>query len=266
MPLNEMNFTERVGESEFADRLLCLALDIGSGMLKSGGEIHRVEDTVNRICRAYGAAHVEIFAISSVIFAAIRLQSGEYSSQIRRVDSVDNHLQRLEQYNSLSRRICKNQVPLDELDAMIVDIKKTPSYPSWLRILAAGFGAGVFAIFFGGGLWDGLLAMVIGAIMFSVDLLPSARVNRLAKTAVQSFLGGLLASLAIRAGLGQDQEAIMIGTIMVLIPGLSFGTAFRDLLCGDFLTGTLNTVQCVLAAAMIAGGYLLAMFFVGGIV
>ena len=59
---------------------------------------------------------------------------------------------------------------------------------------------------------------------------------------------------------------IMIGTIMLLIPGVSFGTAFRDLMCGDFIAGTLKTVQCILAALMIAAGYLLSMFVMGGVI
>ena len=35
--------------------ILSLALDIGERMLKSGAEVARVEDTVSRICQAYGA-------------------------------------------------------------------------------------------------------------------------------------------------------------------------------------------------------------------
>ena len=69
----------------FSDRLLCLALDVGEGMLKSGAKIHRVEESICMICAAYGAAHVEAFAITSLIVASPRLENGEYSVQIRRV-------------------------------------------------------------------------------------------------------------------------------------------------------------------------------------
>ena len=80
----------------FADNtteyMLCLALDIGEGMLKCGAEINRVEDTIERICTAYGAVHIEIFAIPSVIIAAIRMANGDYSSQVRRVKKIENNL------------------------------------------------------------------------------------------------------------------------------------------------------------------------------
>ena len=249
-----------------ADEILRIALDIGGAILKSGGEINRVEDTVSRICRAYGAEHVEIFAIPSILIAAIRLKNGEYSSQVRRIDNVSNNLYRLEEYNSISRRICRNTPEIEEVDKMIADVKKKTPYPSWLCLIGAILAAGSFAVFFGGDIFDGLVAGFIAIPIYFIDSLPFRRVNRLAKTVMQSFIGGMFALLAVILGIGSNEGMIMIGTIMILIPGLSFGTAFRDLLCGDFLAGTLKTVQCFLIALMIAAGYLLSMFLLGGYV
>ena len=39
-------------KDDFAQYLLCLALDVGEGLLKTGGEVSRVEDTIERICYA----------------------------------------------------------------------------------------------------------------------------------------------------------------------------------------------------------------------
>lgn len=250
---------------EFANKLLCIALDVGEGMLKTGGEIHRVEDTVTRICKSYGAQHVEIFAIPTLILAAVRLKNGEYSSQMRRIDNTENDLYRLEQYNAISRRLCQEHPPLEEVDRMIYDVKHSQVYPKWFRALAAAFAAGAFAVFFGGDLWDGTVAALIGVVMFMIDLISFHQINRLAKTVLQAFIGGFFACLAMKIGLGHDMSSIMIGTIMVLIPGVAFGAAFRDLLCGDFLAGSLKTVQCILSALMIAAGYLIAMLMMGGV-
>ena len=62
--------------SKNTEYLLCLALDIGEGMLKNGAEVSRVEDTIERICKAYGAVHVEVFSIISYIHAALRMPDG----------------------------------------------------------------------------------------------------------------------------------------------------------------------------------------------
>lgn len=263
---NEMELNRTFADAETeADRLLCLALDVGDGMLKSGGEINRVEETVVRICRAYGARHTEVFSIPSVIIAAIRMPDGSYSSQVRRIHSTANDLYRLEQFNEISRWACREVPKLEELDERLRAVKSRRGTPTWLRCLAAATAAGAFAVFFGGNWQDGMMAALIGALVFLIDCIPVKQFNGLAKTLIQSLLAGILAVFAVHVGLGADAGMIMIGTIMLLVPGLSFGTALRDLLCGDILAGTLKTVQCALAALMIAGGYLLAMFLMRGI-
>ena len=68
------NQTREIYKDNFSEYLLCLALDVGEGMLRNGGEVSRVEDTMERILYAYGAAHVEVFAIISYINAAVRMQ------------------------------------------------------------------------------------------------------------------------------------------------------------------------------------------------
>ena len=51
---------------------------------------------------------------------------------------------------------------------------------------------------------------------------------------------------------------VMIGTIMLLVPGVAIGMAFRDLMYGDILAGSMKTVQAILQAVMIAFGYIMA--------
>ena len=107
---------KEIYKKDFAAYLLCLALDVGEGMLKNGGDVNRVEDTIERICRAYGAEHVEVFTIISVINAAVRMPDGSYSSQLRRVKSTSNNLGKLERLNALSREICREKPSLDDFD------------------------------------------------------------------------------------------------------------------------------------------------------
>ena len=80
----EENKVTTKGEST-AEAILRRALDVGSGMLKNGGEVSRVENTVARICRAWGAEHVEVFSIISVIHASVHMPDGTRSTQMRRI-------------------------------------------------------------------------------------------------------------------------------------------------------------------------------------
>ena len=253
-------------KENFAEYLLCLALDVGEGMLKSGAEISRVEDTIERICRSYGAEHIEVFSIISLINAAVRMPDGSFSSQIRRVKSTATDLSKLEALNALSRRICREKPSLKEFDEQIHAIKSLKSYPTPVQIIASSVTVGAFAVFFGGKLADALIAMTIGLIISLFDIYSSTKFNSMAKTIFSSFIASLIAAITVKLGLGKSVEAIITGSIMLLVPGLAFGTAMRDLLGGDLLAGILKTMQACISALMIAFGYLLAMSLFGGAV
>ena len=246
------------------ERLLCLALDTAEGMLKCGAEINRVENTVERICKAYGAEHVEVFSITSLILAAIRMPNGSYSSQMRRIKGTENNMMRLELYNSVSRRICSETPPLSEFEKMLTEAKSKRSYPLWLVTIAAMAAAGGFAVFFGGTVFDAISAALIGCIIHLVEKGALMKINRMVKTAISSFIGGMLSCLSVLIGFGDNAGIIMTGTLMLLVPGIAFGTALRNLLWGDILSGTLEIVRAALTAFMIALGYMLAMFILKG--
>ncbi len=258
------NRERAIYKDNFAEYLLCLALDIGEGMLKNGGEISRVEDTIERICRAYGAVHVEVFSIISVIVASVRMADGSYSSQLRRVKQTGMNLGMLERLNALSREACSEKPELYRLDARLAEVKRQRTYPKWVTTLAMTVIAMGFTFFFGGKLVDAMIAGVIGAVTSLFEIFPSKYINGMAKTALSSFVIALMAGLSVMINIGTDGGTIIIGSIMPLVPGLSFGTAMRDLLCGDLASGSLRTLQAVLRALMIAFGYLLAFVIVGG--
>lgn len=255
-----MEQVKELYKDNFTDYLLCLALDVGEGMLKSGGEVARVEQTIELICRAYGAVHVEVFSIISVINAAIRMPDGSYSSQMRRVRSSANDLYRLELYNEISRTICRETPALAEFDARLHEVKKKRAYPAWVTVPASALAAAAFAVFFGGAFAECLAALFVGALVGLIDLTLGNHLNDLAKIIISSFAAGLLSSFASFLSPYINGGQIMIGTIMLLVPGVAFGTALRDLLCGDLIAGGLKTVQAILAALMIAFGYMLSMF------
>ncbi len=241
------------------DCILCLALDVAEGLLKNGDSVRHVEDTIERICRAYGGVHVETFAIHSLILSSLRMEDGSYSSQIRRVYSNTNNMSALESFNSLSRRICSDTPDFDTAQLWLKETKAKKPYPVWLHILGQMLVAGSFAVLFGGSMRDGLAGCLLGLLMGLLSQIKTGNINALAKTLIMSFIAGLLSYATVLVGIGQNVDMIMIGGIMLLIPGLAFGNALRDLLCGDILTGLLKTVQSCLSAVLIACGFSGAM-------
>ena len=123
-----------------ADRLLSVAIDIGEAMLRNGAEVHRVEDTISRLCGAYGSAKTEIFVIPTVIIAALTLGDGTRSSQIRRVSISRYRMYKIELYNNISRKACEELPSLETLEGMVREAKTKRGYPLWLITLGAAVG------------------------------------------------------------------------------------------------------------------------------
>ncbi len=242
-----------------ADTVLSIALDIAERTLKYGGEIQRVEDTVTRICRAYGAESVEVFAITSLIIAEVKMPDGTEGAHTRRVTGGYNHLARLEACNALSRAVCANPMSAEEVEARLSEIREYRPVPEWMRYPAAVLAVGGLSIFFGGTWRDGLTAAAIGLFMTLTSRIKPLRISGFLRTLVSCFVAGLLAVLSVSAGLGEHVDKIIIGTIMLEIPGLAFGNALRDMLGGDTLAGSMRFIQAIMQTLVIAMGYMGAL-------
>ena len=102
------------------------------------------------------------------------------------------------------------------------------------------------------------LSLPLGLVIAFVDKYAPSRLTEIAKTAISSFLSCSLAMLAVTVGIGTNEVAIITGFIMLLVPGVLFGTAMRDIFCGDLLAGSLKVLQALLISFAIALGYMAA--------
>lgn len=248
-----------------ADYILCKALDIGENIIRCGGEPNRIEDTVTRICSAYGAAHTDVFALPSLIIAGVRMKDGTTSSQVRRVYNTDKNMHSLDALNDISRKLCSGEVSIDELDELIKKAVNTQPFNKYVLLIAGMLAAGGFAVFFGGTLLDGCAAAIAGLVVSAFNLCNLKIGNKMLYTVVASFVGAISALGVVRLGLGDNIDMVMIGTIMLLIPGLAFGSAVRDLLFGDTVSGVIQFTQAILTAVMVAFGFIVAILVFGGV-
>ena len=248
-----------------AEYILSKALDIGENILKCGGEPHRIEDTIERICTAYGADHTDVFALPSLIIAGVRMSDGKTFSQVRRVYKTANNMYRLELMNDISRKICDGSLSLDNVDNEIRKAMDAKPFNRYLALLGGVLAAGGFAVFFGGTIKDALAAAIAGVVVSAFNMHKVKFGSQMFYTIAVSFIGALTGLALFKLGLGDNIDMIMIGTIMLVIPGLSFGNAVRDLLFGDTVSGIIQLVQAILVAVMVAFGFIGAIMVFGGV-
>lgn len=105
-------------------KVLKYAMEIGEWMLKSGAGVSRVEDTISRICKAYGAKEANVFSITSSIVTTIEDEEGEIITQTKRIRYYKTDFKKLDELNQLSRYMCKYLPEEEEVRERVLKIKK----------------------------------------------------------------------------------------------------------------------------------------------
>lgn len=245
--------------------LTCI-MDISERMLVCGAEISRVEESIQRMGKALGAARVDAFIITSSM--VVTLHDGEHHAytQTRRVQTIGTDIEALHALNDLSRRICSEHLTVEQAEEAFRRAAQGKRYPKWIKGLSYGVISGSFALFFGGGWQDGAVSFGIGILLAAVVLLcERVHLNKIFAKFFCTFFATTLAFAALKAGILSTVDHTIIGFIMTLIPGVGLTNALRDLFVGDSIAGLLRTIEAVLFALAIAGGYLLAAFLMGGL-
>ncbi len=248
-------------------KLLQVILDVAEEMLVCGAEVSRVEDSIERMCGAYGCKpeRVNAFIITSNIQVTLEDPQGNIITQIRRILRNDVDFDKLDYLNDLSRYVCANKPDVEEIRERFDKVMNRKGYPIWVSYFGAAIIAGSFAVFFGGNMFDGIASLLVGiAIMAMLNFLGKYERNQLAKVFIVSFLSGVLTMLLMSIGLGEHADKIMIGGIMLLIPGIAMTNSVRDMLIGDIVTGMLRLTNSLLQAGAIACGFALSILLMGG--
>ena len=61
-------------------------------------------------------------------------------------------------------------------------------------------------------------------------------------------------------------DYIIIGNIMLLIPGIALVTSLRDMIVGDTISGLLGALEALIRALAIAAGCAIVLMQLGGLV
>lgn len=251
---------------ENAAQLLSAILDVGEIMLTAGAEVNRVENTIQHMGDAYGYTKVDVFTITSSIVVTVHEADGNIETQTRRIYSYETDMRKVERCNALSRAVCREALPLPALLQEIADIRQEKRYPGWLVFLTYGFSSAVFSAFFGGSVRDMAAAFVGGLVVRCVQLAGRRlKVQNLILIIICAASAELATLILVYIGLGASADRIMIGNIMLLIPGLALTTSLRDMISGDLISGLLGLCEAVIRAVAIAFGVALVLWQTGGV-
>lgn len=253
--------------------VLRLAINAGEIMLENGGETYRVEDTIRRICYAGGFTGADAYVTPTGIFLSVdQPNGGPPLTIIRRIPNRTIHLNKIARVNDFSRRFAAGMMNIAEGKAELANIRQEVTYDEKRTLLAAAIGSAAGTMLLGGQAIDLVPAALVGAA--TLGLLQ--RLTLLQTTHfLKEFVGGALAAVfslvlteTVRVTGGQASglhaDKIILGTLYLLVPGVTLTNAVRDLISGDLVAGAVRGLDALLVAGALAGGSGVVLAFWGG--
>lgn len=246
--------------------LLDFATDFGYELAMCGAETYRVEDSIRRILAAYGI-DAEVFAITNNLTVSITCDDGLPMTRMRRIGYHGNDIYGVERFSALSRRICAEVPEPDVLPQWLEETRASKKHHSLpVHLLGNFLGAAGFGVFYGGSVIDGLCAGICGLLVGVINLfMDRLKANMFFRTLLAAFPMALLAYSFGALGIAGNPDAAVIGALMILVPGLIFTNAMRDIIYGDTNSGINRIVQVLLIAMAIVSGTAAAWSLASGL-
>lgn len=236
------------------NEILHVATFAGKIMLESGGETYRAEEIIWRICKIYGVEEAESFVTTTGIMVSI-CSNGETYSLIRRVSTRTIDLDKVDKVNDLSRNIINRGLSVSQLKEQLQIINNAKRYNDKTAILISALGAFCFVFLFNGKLPEAIAAFFIGLVIKSLSIkFTSLEINQFFINSICAGIAAIMAILFLKLGFINDLDKTIIGSIMLLVPGLAITNAIRDTISGDLLAGSTRAVEAFLVAVSIAIG------------
>ena len=126
-----------------SNELIDISVDIGAALLENGAEIYRVEESIARICYAYGATETNIYAVPTAIIASFVRGNSHPVTRVLRIYRRGTNLGRLDQLNTLCREICATSMTYAQIRERLVRILHDKPFHRYHLCLATG-GIGFF--------------------------------------------------------------------------------------------------------------------------
>lgn len=257
----------RVSDEDMSRKVLPCILDIGECLMTSGADVNHVERLLVELGTSYGAYKMNVLVFTSSIVVTMTLSDGREYTQTRRIEgSAITDFYKLERLNKLCRKIEKAPLPASELKQEFMKIKNEDRPRSW-HYAGGIIGVSSYTAFFGGTPLEILISAIFAAFLcFLMERFQPYTPNQIGFNVFSSAIIGLLIGLTCNYIPGINADVLIIGEIMLLIPGLAMTNAIRDMFSGDTLSGILRFIESLLWTGALVLGFMASLWLLGSVV
>lgn len=233
------------------NKILKIASYAGKLVLENGGETYRAEDVVTRISDTHNAT-ADCFATLSGIIVSVT--KGDITlSNVIRIKSRTVNLEKVHQINDLARDTEKYSC--DEFMEKLKAVDKIPRYSMLLNFIFHCTTAASFALIFGGNTQDFIGTLPIGGAIYLLSYSFSKyELNGIFVNTLGGALSAFMAHYLHMIHMIDNTDKAVIGSLMLLVPGLALTNGIRDIIAGDYMTGMARGAEALLVATSLAVG------------
>jgi len=239
--------------------VLDIALEAGEILLRNGAETYRVEDSITRICNAYGHP-CEAIVLPTGIFLTVYSSGFESETSVRRIKVRTLDLTKIDRINSFSRKISSHPLSYEEAKKELEEIKRLGYYPPAIQFIASTVVSFAYAILFGGNLTDGIIAFVIGGLLYLMNFfMVKSDYFPFLIYFVIGFFSGFTSMISEFLISGSNAYIIIISSIIMFLPGVAMTNGIRDLLASDTISGLTRLGEAFLIVLALGMGVWLSI-------
>lgn len=223
-------------------------------ILESSGETYRAEETALRMAQAFGIQKTETLAFPTGFTIAFYKPDGSIETHILRINERAIRLFSINEVNTISRKAACGELTAEQSLKALKDLRSRPAPSTMQQSIIFALSAGFFSMMFGGALVDLIIAAIAGFIIRF--LIPVYKRMNAPPPLVSLFSGATAAliSLFVLKFVAGNQEAIIAGALMPLLPGIAMTNAVRDTMRGDLISGMARGADALLTAILLAAG------------
>lgn len=241
-------------EAEVPEIELCT--EVARALHGYGTSALRLEQRLAQLSTALGVPG-QFFVTPTAVFGSYRLPGKVRAhTQLLRLEPGDVDLGKVAEVENLVERCSRGRLDVAEAMVQLEAIVARPARRAalWGISSAAGISAAA-AAFFGGGVPEVAVAALMGTLYGIAELLVAGRpsAGRLLPPAFAAFVA--LSTLALaRVWPGLSVSTAQLASLIVLVPGLEFTLAIKEVATANLVSGAARLVNAVGAFLMLGFG------------
>lgn len=250
-----------------------ITIDICGILMENGADVSRIESSAKELCDILGIRQTGLLVIPSFITITYIDDNEKKQTASSRHFEKGTNLSKIEGACSLISKIENGSATLQEICIKINELKRDDG-DEWCKRVATYIGvASTFTVIFLGPsimelTWIERFLHVLSAAICSVVIYKTDTV--LARAHISDIFTKILSAVLLVITLYASEWLvslwgiwklysiyILMGNIMLIVPGIRFTNGIRDLFSGDVASATIHVVEAVFATVGIVLGVIL---------